>query len=308
MQLAPPPAVQTPFKQDWLGRQMWAHVPQLLVSDWVLAHTPPQQALLWQSLASRHFLPLTQAGHTPPPQSTSVSMPFCTPSVQVGSRQVPLLQNWPQQLVPVWHAPPSAVHGGAWQRPFVPHRPVQQGWPEPHGPPRLLQPANPNGVPVRSLRLGELVWVIVTNAQRDASAVGAGETDCQTFARLSQVSETGPGQKVMVIDVKALPGRTRRSKKLVMPAGGGGPGLPLQGVSVMVPFPPAGCAVTVTPLTETFTDVLAPPLVAAPAGQSEPSGAGGPAVTTGGLGATSMMQAPNVHGMPYGHWTLQPPQ
>jgi hypothetical protein len=43
-----------------------------------------------------------------------------------------------------------------------------------------------SSVPVRSCRLGELVWVIVIVRQFGALFVGAGETSCQVLALLSQ--------------------------------------------------------------------------------------------------------------------------
>ncbi len=46
---------------------------------------------LVQSDPARHILPGTQAGQRPPPQSTSVSVPFLMPSVQVGAPRVVLV-------------------------------------------------------------------------------------------------------------------------------------------------------------------------------------------------------------------------
>lgn len=48
--------------------------------------TLPQQPLpATQSLFRMHCLPLEQGGQVPPPQSTSVSLPFLMPSVQVAA-------------------------------------------------------------------------------------------------------------------------------------------------------------------------------------------------------------------------------
>src|SRR5687767_5879325 len=44
--------------------------------------TPPVQVPLTQSVPTEQELPSAQAAQ-PPPQSTSVSVPFCTPSLQV---------------------------------------------------------------------------------------------------------------------------------------------------------------------------------------------------------------------------------
>jgi len=49
-----------------------------------------------QSLLTRHYLPTAHAGQTGPPQSTSVSLPSWTPSLQVlYGVQTPLTQVWP---------------------------------------------------------------------------------------------------------------------------------------------------------------------------------------------------------------------
>jgi hypothetical protein len=46
---------------------------------------PPAQTPLTQSVAVAHDLPFAHCGQLGPPQSTSVSLPFLTPSVQVGA-------------------------------------------------------------------------------------------------------------------------------------------------------------------------------------------------------------------------------
>jgi hypothetical protein len=71
---------------------------------------------LWQSPLTRHALPLAQPGQLPP-QSTSVSSPFFTASLQVGTWQVPplqtrlwhckeMVQGWPLARLVVVQAPP----------------------------------------------------------------------------------------------------------------------------------------------------------------------------------------------------------
>ena len=48
--------------------------------------SPTEHTPLWQLFpAAPQALPLAQAGHAPPPQSTSVSPPFFTPSLQLGA-------------------------------------------------------------------------------------------------------------------------------------------------------------------------------------------------------------------------------
>ena len=64
-------------------------------------HTP-----LWQSVGAEHESPVAQLLPQLPPQSISVSVPFCTPSLQVGAWQTfevhtplsqspPTAQPWP---------------------------------------------------------------------------------------------------------------------------------------------------------------------------------------------------------------------
>jgi hypothetical protein len=55
--------------------------------------TLPLQMLLMQSVPTLQLLPDGHAGHVPPPQSTSVSFPFLTRSVQVGAWHVPPMQT-----------------------------------------------------------------------------------------------------------------------------------------------------------------------------------------------------------------------
>lgn len=48
----------------------------------------PEHTRLTQSLATTQVLVAAQVGHTPPPQSMSVSLPFLTTSEQLGSWQM----------------------------------------------------------------------------------------------------------------------------------------------------------------------------------------------------------------------------
>jgi hypothetical protein len=114
-------------------------LPQLLQFDEVpsAVQTLLQHAWLEQSELMWQDLLLEQAGHEPPPQSTSVSVPFLTLSEQVAAWQMPLRQTplWQSELamhplpVPqVGHEPPQSmsvsvpfftpsVHDGVAQRP-----------------------------------------------------------------------------------------------------------------------------------------------------------------------------------------------
>ncbi len=49
------------------------------------AHEPVRHTLLAQSRAATQRSPAAQGEHAPPPQSTSVSVPDCTPSVHEAS-------------------------------------------------------------------------------------------------------------------------------------------------------------------------------------------------------------------------------
>src|SRR5260221_533662 len=111
--------------------------------------------MLWQSRPAEHDLPAGHAGHVPPPQSTSVSLPFFMPSVQLGAGmgwQTPPLQKFePQSPLPV-HLPPlphfphahppqstsvsmpfftPSEQVGAWHTPFV-QTPLAQSLPLVH--------------------------------------------------------------------------------------------------------------------------------------------------------------------------------
>jgi len=84
-------------------------VPSLQLVAW---QAPVMQSFEMQSVLSTHFLFASHALHMLvglPPQSTSVSRPFWTPSVQVAARQV-TLQECVAQSVPTPQALPTA-HG-----------------------------------------------------------------------------------------------------------------------------------------------------------------------------------------------------
>jgi len=63
------------------------------------------QTLLAQSESAAHAEPAVQGAHLPPPQSTSVSAPSDTPSVQVAGRHTSPWQ---------WRAAQSAFDLHAW--------------------------------------------------------------------------------------------------------------------------------------------------------------------------------------------------
>ena len=57
-------------------------------------HTPARQGSVAQSELTMHIRPVTQRGQSVgPPQSTSVSRPFRTPSVQLAPMQTPSVQT-----------------------------------------------------------------------------------------------------------------------------------------------------------------------------------------------------------------------
>src|SRR5439155_7797199 len=61
----------------------------------------PVQLPLWQSTARAQLLPSTHLGQLPP-QSTSLSLPFFTPSLQVGAAQCA------RQHTPLWQSSSTA--------------------------------------------------------------------------------------------------------------------------------------------------------------------------------------------------------
>ena len=67
--------------------------------------------MLTQSAGTTQPTPAAQAGQASPPQSTPVSAPFFTPSLQAGGRHVPLPQTWLEQSEDVLHASPVAQGG-----------------------------------------------------------------------------------------------------------------------------------------------------------------------------------------------------
>jgi hypothetical protein len=69
------------------------------------------QFALEQSDAPLHFLLVAQFGHDPPPQSTSVSVPFLMESVQVAPAQWPALHESVVQSAPTRQRSVS-LHGG----------------------------------------------------------------------------------------------------------------------------------------------------------------------------------------------------
>ena len=123
------PEVQTLLTQSLASMQVLfvAHLGQVVdppqsasLSPWFLTvsvqvgalHVSggPVQTRLWQSVATAHVLVAGHAPHVPPPQSTSVSLPFLALSVQPGVWQMPLGQNRDAatQSVPVRHFLPTA--------------------------------------------------------------------------------------------------------------------------------------------------------------------------------------------------------
>jgi len=93
------------------------------VKSW-LGHLqrPPLHELVWQSPFATQVAPSPQAPQLGPPQSTSLSPPFLTPSEHVGAWQTPLTHT------PLWPSPPLE------QPPPVPHAA--------HGPPQSM-PVSP---------------------------------------------------------------------------------------------------------------------------------------------------------------------
>src|SRR5829696_824591 len=66
----------------------------------------PAQMALAQSVRLRHPLPTAQGGQSGPPQSTSVSRPFLTPSLHVGVSGVSGVRGVTARVqVPLWQVP-----------------------------------------------------------------------------------------------------------------------------------------------------------------------------------------------------------
>jgi hypothetical protein len=58
----------------------------------IWAHVPVSHGARWQSASPPHPFPGGHAWQVPPPQSTSVSAPFLTPSAHVAATHVPVTQ------------------------------------------------------------------------------------------------------------------------------------------------------------------------------------------------------------------------
>jgi hypothetical protein len=111
----------------------------------------PKHTPLWQSAGSAHVAPAPHLGHAPPPQSTSVSVPFLTTSAQLGAWQMLPMHTpaWQSDatlhILPAGHlpqvAPPQSMsvsvpfftlspHVGAWHLSGEPvHTPLWQSEP-----------------------------------------------------------------------------------------------------------------------------------------------------------------------------------
>jgi hypothetical protein len=89
---------------------------------------PDTQYPLWQSLSLTQVCPSAHAPHAPPPQSCAVSLPFLTPSEQVGA----------------WHVAGVPEHTRLWQSALLAHVPPGRhaGQAPPHG--SVAQPAAPH--------------------------------------------------------------------------------------------------------------------------------------------------------------------
>jgi hypothetical protein len=61
------------------------------------AQVPAEQTALWQSVSTPQVSPIGHAGQLPP-QSTSVSLPFFTPSEHDGAWHVPPLHSKPSTV------------------------------------------------------------------------------------------------------------------------------------------------------------------------------------------------------------------
>ncbi|HZA14205.1 MAG TPA: hypothetical protein VE618_06905 [Myxococcaceae bacterium] len=67
----------------------------------------------WQSLAAEQVWPLAHAPHVDPPQSTAVSAPLSTPSLQEGAWQAPPMHT------PLWQSAPEPQPSPAGHGPHV---------------------------------------------------------------------------------------------------------------------------------------------------------------------------------------------
>jgi hypothetical protein len=79
--------VQTLLTHVFSTPQLTVHAPQLLALVVVSVHVPSQQEPpVAQSVSPAQCFPRAHPGQVPPPQSTSVSFPFVTPSAQSAAR------------------------------------------------------------------------------------------------------------------------------------------------------------------------------------------------------------------------------
>jgi hypothetical protein len=86
------------------------HAPQLAASVAVFTHVEPQQPAPAQSVPARQALPSAHVGQPPPPQSTSVSVPFFTVSEHVAAWQTRPVHTPLSQSAATAHAR-LAAHG-----------------------------------------------------------------------------------------------------------------------------------------------------------------------------------------------------
>ncbi len=91
-QVPPPQSTSVSLPSSWWSSHWLAMQTSVLAS----------QAVDVQSLSILHFLATAQVGQVPPPQSVSVSLPFCTLSEQSGVH-VPPAHCAPAQSLPVMH-------------------------------------------------------------------------------------------------------------------------------------------------------------------------------------------------------------
>jgi hypothetical protein len=102
----------------WLEPQLRPHTPQLVTLVVVSVHVPPQQVVpTAQSESCRQGIPRAHRGQVPPPpQSTPVSTPFFTLSVQLGW-QTPCMHTPPTQSPVFEHFWPGPQPGQGAQPP-----------------------------------------------------------------------------------------------------------------------------------------------------------------------------------------------
>src|ERR671919_695406 len=78
-----------------------------------VVQVPLWQTPDWQSLAAEQVWPLAHAPHVDPPQSTAVSAPLSTPSLQEGAWQAPPMHT------PLWQSAPEPQPSPAGHGPHV---------------------------------------------------------------------------------------------------------------------------------------------------------------------------------------------